>query len=168
MKLVDMKSPGVEALNTGLDKKARMQVAKALSQALAETYMLQLKTQFYHWNVTGPHFIALHEMFGAQYDAIVQAVDALAERIRALGGTAPGTFREFSALSGLTEDKSVPANWQAMVKNLLTAHETVVQNLRKSIEVAQHFKDEATTDMLIGRLDYHEKTAWMLRSHLGK
>lgn len=168
MKIITMKTPSVEDVNTGLDKKARMQVTKALSQALANTYMLQLKTQFYHWNVTGPHFIALHELFAAQYDAIAKAVDELAERIRSLGGTAPGTFREFSALSGVTEDKSAPTGWQAMVKNLLAAHESVAQHLRKAVEVAQHFKDEATADLLIGRLDYHEKTAWMLRSHLGK
>jgi starvation-inducible DNA-binding protein len=157
-----------DEINSGLDKKARQSIATVTSVLLSNTYMLQLKTQYYHWNVTGPHFIQLHELFGAQYSLISAAVDEIAERIRALGFVTPGTFREFSEISSLKEDKSPPANWQGMVKNLVESHEAIVRHIRDNIAVIQKHGDEGTADVFIGRQQEHEKMAWMLRSHLAK
>lgn len=155
------------APHIGLDKKERAAVAKLLAQTLADTYTLQLKTQFYHWNVTGPYFASLHAMFGEQYDALSAAVDEVAERIRALGQPTPGTFREFLQTTQISEDKTVPTTWQAMVKNLLAGHETCARALHAAIPTAQKYGDEVTADLFITRAEEHEKTAWMLRSLLG-
>lgn len=150
----------------GLDKRARNSAVELVSQALAEAYLLQLKTQNYHWNVTGPYFKPLHELFELQYGQLAEAVDTLAERIRSLGAAAPGTFREFAELSSLPEDKSLPADWQTMVKNLLESHEAVIRNLRGWIVQTEDLDDEGTASLLSDRQREHEKTAWMLRSHL--
>lgn len=141
-------------------------VAESLAKLLAATYVLQLKTQYYHWNVVGPHFAALHTLFGAQYDAIALAVDEVAERIRALGHIAPGTFREFLESSILSEDKTLPKRWEDMVKNLAAANEAVAGEARDSLPKIQKAGDEATADLLIRRIQEHDKAAWMLRSHL--
>jgi starvation-inducible DNA-binding protein len=151
---------------TGLDKSARKEVAKCLTHLLAETYLLQLKTQYYHWNVTGPSFSSLHVLFEQEYNNLSAAVDEVAERIRALNSTSPGTFREFHELSSIKEDKTLPADWQSMVKNLVAVHETIIRNVRGWVATAQNADDEGTADLFIRRLQEHEKALWMLRSHL--
>lgn len=151
----------------GIDKKTRAKIAGELGRLLADVYGLQLKTQFYHWNVVGPYFQQLHDMFGAQYTTLNGFVDALAERIRALGFPAPGTFHEFIKLGRIAEDKSVPASWQTMVANLLAGHEAVIRAERDAIHDAADAGDEGTADLLTGQMEEHEKIAWMLRSVLG-
>lgn len=155
-----------DEVNTGIKSAARTKVAKALSGALADAYTLMLKTQYYHWNVAGAHFIALHEMFGAQYTELFATVDELAERLRALGQEAPGTYAQFSKLTQIKEDATLPKNWGQMVQNLLDGHEAIARGLRTAIGVAEDADDAATADLLTGKLDAHEKTAWMLRAHL--
>lgn len=154
------------ATDIGINAKSRKDVAQSLARTLAGTYLLQLKTQYYHWNVTGGNFHSLHELFNEQYEELSGAVDELAERIRALGVSAPGTFQEFSAMSSLTEDRSLPGTWGAMVNNLLAANEEVAREIRERIKLAQKSGDEGTADLFIKRIQAHEKAAWMLRSHL--
>ena len=166
MAIAKMKSAPTGEIAIGLDSRARKEVVAALSHGLANTYLLQLKTQYYHWNVTGEHFAALHLLFETQYNELAAAVDELAERIRALGATTPGTFHEFAELASLQEDKSLPSNWQTMVSNLVAAHEAITRLARERIKVAQRAGDEGTADLFIRRLQAHEKAAWMLRSHL--
>jgi starvation-inducible DNA-binding protein len=153
-------------IGIGLNSNARKEVAEALSHGLANTYLLQLKTQYYHWNVTGPQFISLHLLFEEQYKALAAGVDELAERIRSLGFSAPGTFRNFEELAMLQEDKSLPGGWEMMVANLVAAHESLSRNARERIKFVQKMGDEGTADLFIRRLQEHEKAAWMLRSHL--
>ena len=123
--------PSSGEINIGIGSNSRKEVAACLNALLADTYMLQLKTQFYHWNVTGSHFIALHEQFGAQYAAIAVAVDEVAERVRAIGHFTNGTFRDFAASSDIKEDKALPAGWEQMVSNLVDAHETISRNSKE-------------------------------------
>lgn len=153
-------------ISIGLGNNSRKEVAGCLGHLLAGTYILQLKTQNYHWNVTGPHFSALHGLFGTQYDAIALAVDEVAERIRSLGHVAPGSFREFSAASAIKEDKSLPDDWAEMVKNLAEDNETIARQCRDWLHTVQKAGDEGSADLLIRRMQEHEKAAWMLRSHL--
>lgn len=153
-------------VNIGIGANARKEVASCLGQLLAGTYILQLKTQYYHWNVTGPHFAGLHTLFGAQYDAIALAVDEVAERIRSLGHTTPGTFREFASTSVIKEDKNLPEDWQEMVSNLADDNEAVARNAKDWLGRVQKAGDEGSADLLIRRIQEHEKAAWMLRSHL--
>ncbi len=170
MAIAKIKTPANGSANgspdIGIDNRARKEVAQCLTYLLADTYVLQLKTQYYHWNVTGENFQALHTLFGAQYDALALSVDELAERVRALGHIAPGTFREFLALSLIEEDKSLPSGWKSMVHNLVAARETITRNTRKWLETVQKAGDEGTADIFIKMLQEHEKAAWMLRSHL--
>lgn len=165
MSITKIKSAGKDVAN-GLGANARKEVAECLSHLLAETYVLQLKTQYYHWNVTGPSFAGLHSLFEQQYTALAASVDEVAERIRALGHAAPGTLREFSAGATIKEDKALPASWQDMVKNLQEANETVVRRTRDWLGSVQEAGDEASADLLIRRIQEHEKAAWMLRAHL--
>jgi starvation-inducible DNA-binding protein len=150
----------------GLENRTRKDVVESLTHALADTYLLQVKTQYYHWNVTGPQFSSLHLLFEGQYNALAAAVDEYAERIRALGAFSPGTFREFEALSNLKEDKALPESWEAMVRNLLDANEAVARNIRQAIGDIEDTGDEGTTDLFVRRIQEHEKAAWMLRSLL--
>ena len=150
----------------GINAKSRKEVAQMLSKQLADTYLLQLKTKYYHWNVTGENFHGLHELFDAQYEELAEASDELAERIRALDLEAPGTFQEFLKQASLKEDKNLPAGWREMVRNLLEAHEDIIRQTRNKVTAAQKAGDEGTADLFIGRLQAHEKAAWMLRSHL--
>lgn len=166
MTVAKMKSSVSGEPSIGLERNARKHVAEALAQVLAETYMTQLKTQYYHWNVTGTHFAALHTLFETQYNSLSAAVDELAERIRALGFNAPGTFREFESLAKMEEDTSLPTDWRTMVSNLLAANEVLARHLREAIEEVQKAGDEGTADLFIRRIQDHEKAAWMLRSHL--
>jgi starvation-inducible DNA-binding protein len=151
--------------NIGIDEGRRKQVALGLAKLLADTYTLYLKTHNYHWNVTGPHFNTLHAMFMDQYTEMWTAVDEVAERIRALGEFAPGSYRQFSTLSSIKEEESVPA-WQDMVKNLVAGHEAVVRTCREALPTAQEADDESTVALISDRMRVHEKTAWMLRSLL--
>jgi starvation-inducible DNA-binding protein len=138
-------------------------MTEGLAKLLADTYTLYLKTQYFHWNVTGPHFHSLHSMFEEEYIELAAAVDQIAERIRALGATAPGSFKEFLQLTSIQEETTPPAALD-MVKKLLHDHESVIKHLETLMPIAQDAKDEGTLDMLITRTETHQKTAWMLRS----
>lgn len=152
-------------INIGISEPDRRQIVEGLERLLADSYMLYLKTQFYHWNVTGPMFQPLHGVFQQQYTELAVAADDVAERIRALGYPAPGTFQQFSRLTNIREETSVPDSDQ-MIKNLVEGHESVIRTAREVARVAKDADDEVTMDLLIGRMDSHEKTAWMLRSFL--
>lgn len=140
-------------------------IAKGLSVLLADSYTLYLKTHNFHWNVTGPMFQTLHLMFEQQYTELALAVDLIAERIRALGAPAPGSYAEFGKLTSVKEAVGVPKA-QAMIRLLLESHETVARSARKAFPAAEAASDQATMDLLTQRLNIHEKTAWMLRSLL--
>ncbi|MEE9251450.1 MAG: Dps family protein [Alphaproteobacteria bacterium] len=152
-------------LDIGIDEKDRKEIAEGLSRLLADTYALALKTQNFHWNVTGPLFGILHEMFESQYTELAAAVDEIAERIRALGEPAPGSFARFSTLTSLKEAEGSP-DALAMVRELAEGQEAVVRTARALFAATQRGKDEATADLLAERLRAHEKNAWMLRSIL--
>ena len=140
-------------------------ISEELSKLLASTYTLYLKTQNYHWNVTGPFFQTLHAMFEQQYTALAVANDDIAERIRTLGAFAPGSYKEFSKLSFIDEAHERPKA-EEMVKTLMKDHETLIEFTKDLIEVAAEVKDEGTVDLLTGRVSEQEKTVWMLRSFL--
>ena len=143
------------------------QVAEALSRVLADTFTLYLKTHNFHWNVVGPMFRTLHLMFEEQYNELWLASDGIAERIRALGGTAPGSYREFSQLTYLREPE-VRLSATEMIAELLRDHETAARTARWAISVARTSVDAPTEDLLTQRLIAHEKTMWMLRSTLAE
>jgi starvation-inducible DNA-binding protein len=152
-------------INLGIDEKDRKEIAEGLSRVLADTYTLYLKTHNFHWNVTGPMFQTLHLMFEQQYNELALAVDGIAERIRALGFPAPGTYSEFSKLSSIRETEGVPSATE-MIKLLVEGQETVVRTARSVFPIADKVSDEPTADLLTQRMQVHEKTAWMLRSLL--
>ena len=154
-------------IDIGISITDRDQIATGLAEVLADSYTLYLKTQSFHWNVTGPMFQTLHTLFEQQYTELATAVDQLAERIRALGIYAPGSFSRFQAMSSIQEETGVPlAN--RMLEQLLEGHEAVIRTARKVLPVAQEAHDEATVDLLVNRMSVHEKTAWMLRSMLSE
>jgi starvation-inducible DNA-binding protein len=140
-------------------------VVKALSKLLADTYTLYLKTHNYHWNVTGPMFNTLHTLFEIEYSEYALAVDEIAERIRAIGARAPGSYSEFAELASVKEDRGSPPAIQ-MIKNLVADQEATVASARKVVELAEAARDQATGDLGVRRIQLHEKNAWMLRSHL--
>lgn len=150
--------------NTGLQDNARLAVADALKGVLADTYMLYNKTHGYHWNVTGPQFRALHLMFEEQYREMWEALDEIAERIRALGVFAPAGGKAFAELASISDDDSEPPADDQMIRNLLEAHETLIRRARKALAAAEEAGDVASEDLITQRIDAHEKTAWMLRS----
>ena len=152
-------------IDIGIDKESRKAIADGLSRLLADEYTLYLKTHSFHWNVTGPMFNTLHLMFEQHYTEAAQAVDLVAERIRALGFPAPGTYRQFSALSSIQEEPGVP-DWKGMVQQLVRGHEACVKTARAAFPRAEEASDEPTCDLLTQRMQLHEKTAWMLRSLL--
>ena len=152
-------------INIGLDEAKREEIAGGLSRVLADTYTLYLKTHNFHWNVTGPMFQTLHLMFEAHYNELALAVDLVAERIRALGFPAPGTYKLFTALSAIQEEDGVPKA-QEMIRKLVEAHETVARTARQVFKAADDASDQPTCDLLTQRMQVHEKTAWMLRSML--
>lgn len=154
-------------INIGIDEKDRHEIAAGLSKLLADTYTLYLKTHNFHWNVTGPMFQTLHLMFEGQYNELALAVDLIAERIRALGLPAPGTYKEFSKLSSIEEEEGVPSA-EDMIKKLVEGQEAVARTARSIFPVVDKANDEPTADLLTQRLQVHEKTAWMLRSLLAK
>jgi starvation-inducible DNA-binding protein len=150
-------------IDNGLSQSHREQIAAGLSRLLADSYTLYLKTHNFHWNVTGPHFKSLHELFEAHYTELAAAVDEIAERIRALGIKAPGSYKQFAQLTSIEEETGHP-NWKTMVEQLVVAHETVVKTARSMLELVDQADDEVTLGLLGARMDVHEKTAWMLRS----
>jgi starvation-inducible DNA-binding protein len=152
-------------INIGISTSDRKEIADALSRLLADTYTLYLKTHNFHWNVTGPMFQTLHLMFEQQYNELALAVDLIAERIRALGAPAPGSYREFARLSSVKEAEGVPAATE-MIRQLVEGQETVARTAREAFVVAGRANDQPTADLLTQRMQIHEKTAWMLRSLL--
>ena len=152
-------------IDIGIDQKSREEIAKGLSNLLADTYTLYLKTHNYHWNVTGPMFPTLHVMFETQYTELALAVDVIAERIRTLGVKAPGTYTEFAKLSSIKETTG-DLSAQQMIADLLSGQESVVKTARSIFPVVHESHDEPTADLLTQRMQSHEKTAWMLRSML--
>jgi starvation-inducible DNA-binding protein len=151
--------------NAGIAPESRQAIAEALSRFLADSYTLYLKTHNYHWNVEGPHFKALHDLFEEQYTDLATAVDDIAERIRVLGHRAPGSFGEFSRLASVREGDGQP-DWKSMLRNLAEDQETVVATAREALTPAQDAGDEVTVGLLVDRMTTHEKNAWMLRAHL--
>jgi starvation-inducible DNA-binding protein len=152
-------------VDIGIDADTRQEIADGLSRLLADTYTLYLKTHYFHWNVTGPMFQTLHLMFETQYTELALAVDLIAERIRALGFPAPGSYTQYAKLSSIPETTSVPKATE-MIKLLVEGQEAVCRTARSIYAVAGKVNDEATADLLTQRLQLHEKTAWMLRSLL--
>jgi starvation-inducible DNA-binding protein len=140
-------------------------VVEALEGLLADSYTLYLKTHSYHWNVTGPMFTTLHTLFETQYTELALAVDEIAERIRALGAPAPGSYSQFLARATVQEDTGVPKA-TAMIEKLVTDYGKVVDAARRVVRAAESAGDDASVDLGVRRIDVHEKGAWMLRSHL--
>ena len=151
-------------LDTGIKETKKIQIAEKLSQLLAETYSLYLKTHKYHWNVTGPMFQTLHTMFEKHYMDLAEAVDDLAERIRVLGEKAPGSFQEFSQLSQVKDDHQKETSSEQMIANLLKDHELVARRAKEVLALLEEANDEGTASLMGTRIEYHEKTAWMLKS----
>ncbi|NNC77381.1 MAG: DNA starvation/stationary phase protection protein [Woeseiaceae bacterium] len=152
-------------LNTGIDKADREAIAAGLSRLLADSYTLYLKTHNYHWNVEGPQFNTLHLMFETQYTELAAAVDEIAERIRALGVKAPGSYTEFGELASVKEAKGGESA-EDMIRELVLGQEAVVRTAREAFPAADKANDEPTADLLTQRMQIHEKNAWMLRSML--
>ncbi len=150
-------------IDIGIEKKDRKEIADGLSKLLADTYTLYLKTHNFHWNVTGPMFQTLHLMFETQYNELALAVDLIAERIRALGFPAPGSYKEFSKLASIKEASGVPKATD-MIRQLVDGQEAVVRTARAVFPAVERVSDEPTADLLTQRMQIHEKTAWMLRS----
>jgi starvation-inducible DNA-binding protein len=152
-------------IDTGIPESDRKMIAEGLSRLLADSYTLYLKTHNFHWNVTGPMFQSLHLMFEGQYNELALAVDLIAERIRALGSPAPGSYADFSKLSSIKDAVGVPRA-KDMIRELVAGHEAVTKTARTLFPNAEKVNDEATADLLTQRIQLHEKTAWMLRSLL--
>jgi starvation-inducible DNA-binding protein len=155
-------------VDIGITAEARKDIAQALSHFLADAYTLYLKTHNFHWNVTGPMFNSLHLMFETQYTEQWGALDEVAERIRALGFNAPGSYREFVALTSIPEEPGLSdsADWQEMVRQLVVGNEAVCRTARVTLKTAEDGSDDPTVDLMTQRLNTHEKYAWMLRSLL--
>jgi starvation-inducible DNA-binding protein len=152
-------------IDIGIEANKRQEISSGLSRVLADTYTLYLKTHNFHWNVTGPMFQTLHLMFETQYNELALAVDLVAERIRALGFPAPGTFKLYAELSSIREEDGVPKA-EDMIRSLVAGHETAARTARAVFKAAEGAGDQPTCDLLTQRLQVHEKTAWMLRSLL--
>ncbi|MGE0253721.1 MAG: Dps family protein [Alphaproteobacteria bacterium] len=153
--------------NIGISEGDRRKIVEGLSHLLADTYTLYLKTHNYHWNVTGPMFNTLHLMFETQYTELALAVDLIAERIRALGFPAPGSYKAYASLSSIKEADGVPSA-EKMIADLAAGNETVTRTARSIFPAADAASDEPTADLLTQRMQIHEKTAWMLRAMLKK
>lgn len=152
-------------VNIGIAEGQRKKIAEGLSKLLADSSVLYLKTHNFHWNVEGPMFNTLHQMFMDQYTELWNALDLVAERIRALGEYAPGSYKQYSKLTTLSESDKVPDS-QTMIEQLLEGHEAVARTARTVFPAAEKGNDEATLDLLTQRIQVHEKTAWMLRALL--
>lgn len=159
--------PGTLKPRIGMPDADRSQVGRLLEDLLADEFVLFAKARDYHWNVTGPQFHELHAAFQAQYEAADAAVDALAERVRALGGRPTATVRSYLDRTRLQENPGTQLDARGMVGDLLAAHETLVRTLRADVEASARHGDAGTSDYLTGLMEAHEKTAWMLRAYLG-
>jgi starvation-inducible DNA-binding protein len=159
------KKSNVSHIDIGLTDKQRKQIADGLKHLLADTYTLYLKTHNFHWNVTGPMFQTLHLLFMDMYNEQWMAVDLLAERIRALGFPAPGTYHEFAALTSISESAGAP-NAKEMIRQLIAGQEAVARTARAMFPLVEKTNDQPTADILTQRMQVHEKNAWMLRSLL--
>ncbi len=146
----------------------KTQVVSTLSKIQSETFLIYLKTLNFHWHITGPNFIGLHELSESHYRSLLEAIDELAERILALGHRAPASFQEFTALSEVKDTVTLGTSWESMIKSLVADHETVARTIRSAIPLLQSLADEASADLLIGRLCAHEKMIWMWQAHLKK
>ncbi len=155
-------------LGIGISEKNREAIAQGLSHLLADTYTLYLTTHNFHWNVTGPMFNTLHQMFMAQYNELWTAVDPIAERIRALGYSAPGSYAAFAQLTRLGDVPLQPPKAEDMIRILVKGNEAVAATARELLPLVEKAGDQPTTDLLSARMDIHEKSAWMLRSMLGE
>jgi len=153
------------AIDIGIGDAERAKIARGLSTLLADSYTLYLMTHNFHWNVTGPQFNSLHQMFMVQYTEQWNALDVIAERIRALGHPAPGTYKEFAKLSSIKEIDGAPKATE-MVRHLVVAQEATARTARSLFPLVESANDQPTADLLTQRLEVHEKTAWMLRSVL--
>lgn len=158
------KTPGIDI---GINEQSRKEIAEGLSHLLADTYTLYLKTHYFHWNVTGPLFHSLHLLFEQEYTELAEAVDIIAERIRALGVFAPGSYSQFQQLSSISETTDVPSA-EEMVRLLVEGNEAVAKTSRSIFPIAERGDDQSTLDLLTDRLRVHEKVAWMLRSMINK
>lgn len=152
-------------IDIGITEKDRKKIADGLSRLLADSYTLYLKTHNFHWNVTGPMFQTLHVMFMGQYTEIWNALDLIAERIRSLGYPAPGSYKQFVALSSIPEEEGVPKA-KDMIRQLVAGQEAVTRTAREVFKVVEKANDQPTADLLTQRMEVHEKNAWMLRSLL--
>jgi starvation-inducible DNA-binding protein len=157
---------GNPTINIGIGADDRALIAGGLSKLLADTYTLYLTTHNFHWNVTGPMFNTLHQMFMVQYTELWNAVDPIAERIRSLGHPAPGSYAQFGALASIADAPQTPPKALEMVRILVDGHEAVARTARATFPLADKAADEPTADLLTQRLAVHEQTAWMLRSLL--
>jgi len=160
-----MKTKKATRIDIGISDADRAKIAQGLSRLLADSYTLYLMTHNFHWNVTGPMFNTLHLMFMGQYTEQWNALDIIAERIRALGHPAPGTYKEFVKLASIKEPEGVPKATE-MIKLLVAAQEATARTARELFPLVDKANDQPTADVLTQRLDVHEKTAWMLRSLL--
>jgi starvation-inducible DNA-binding protein len=149
-------------IDIGINEKDRKKIADGLSRLLADSYTLYLKTHNFHWNVTGPQFNSLHTMFMTQYTEIWNALDLIAERIRSLGYPAPGSYKQFVALSSIPEEEGVPKA-KDMIRQLVAGQEAVTRTAREVFKVVEKANDQPTADLLTQRMEVHEKNAWMLR-----
>lgn len=154
-------------LDNHLSKKDREKVAADLSVMLANSYLFMLKVQNYHWNVRGGQFKSVHELTEEQYNDLFSSIDEIAERIRALGYIAPGTFKEYNSMSHI-KDGNAELSLNEMVAELVKDHEIMVKIAKKVVDRADEYGDDATADMLTSRIETHDKYAWMLRSMLEK
>ena len=152
-------------INIGISEVDRKDIVGGLEKMMSNSFMLYLKTLYFHWNVTGPMFQPLHDVFEAQYQELALQVDDLAERIRSLGYSAPGTFQQFNRLTSITEESTVPAS-DNMLKLLVEGHEAVIRSGREVAVTAERASDISTLDLVTTQVEAHEKTAWMLRSFL--
>jgi starvation-inducible DNA-binding protein len=150
------------AIDIGINEKDRANIAESLSRMLADSYILYLKTHNFHWNVTGPMFQALHNLFMVQYTEQWNALDLIAERIRALGHPAPGSYKRYVELSSIQEENGVPSATD-MIRQLVAGQEAVARTARAAFKVADAADDQPTADLLTQRMEVHEKNAWMLR-----
>lgn len=153
-------------MNTGIDDDKRAGIAKALSEALADSYTLYVKTLGVHWNVTGPAFYSLHKLTEEQYEDLHAAADEIAERVRALGKIAPASYDEFKELSAI-ESAKIPEQASDMLNALIADNETAAKRFREFVAVAEEADDVFTADMLTGRIGQHEENIWMLKSMRG-
>lgn len=149
-------------IDIGISDKDRKRIADGLSRLLADSFALYLKTHNFHWNVTGPQFNSLHAMFMTQYTELWNALDLIAERIRALGYPAPGSYKQFVALSSIPEEEGVPKA-KDMIRQLVAGQEAVTRTAREVFKVVEKANDQPTADLLTQRMEVHEKNAWMLR-----